>query len=236
MAENKELQKKNVNKTKPITIPANEKGQHINVFLNFMRCLIIPPFFLAKPFRYFGEKKVPEGACIFISNHYAMLDPVYVAALTWDGIHFIAKKELFKNPFMNFFVTRAKVIGVNRDGNDARGLLDCFKCLKNGEKICIFPEGTRNKTEEEMLPFHSGASVMAIKCKVPIVPVVIYDKPKFFRCTHVIVGEPIDLSKYYNQKPSDEELIAIDESLRQHMLAMKKAHKEYLEAKKNQKA
>lgn len=232
MKESTDVKQKKVKKNRPITIQANEKGQHINGFLNFMRCLIIPPFFLVKPFRYFGEKKPPEGACIFISNHYAMLDPVYAAALTWDGIHFVAKKQLFENWFMGFFVKRARVIGVNRDGNDARGLLDCFKCLKNGEKICIFPEGTRNKSEEEMLPFHSGASVMAIKCKVPIVPIVIYNKPKFFRCTHVIIGEPIELSEYYDKKLTEEELVAVDESLRQHMIAMKRAHKEYLEAKK----
>ena len=219
-------------KVRSITIKANKKGKHINKFLNFMRCLVIPPFYLFKPFRYYGNKKVPDGACIFISNHYAMLDPVYPAALTWEGIHFIAKRELFDNAFMGFFVRNASVIRVNRDGNDARGLLDCFKCLKNGEKLCIFPEGTRNKTDEEMLPFHSGASVMAIKCKAPIVPIVIYNKPKFFRCTHVLIGEPIELSEYYGRKLTEEELAQVDERLRQHMIDMKKAHREYLEAKK----
>lgn len=227
---------KKAKKTKPITIKANKKGKHINKFLNFMRCIVIPPFYLVKPFRYFGNKKPPEGACIFIGNHYKMLDPVYAAALTWEGIHFVAKKELFENKFMGFFVRNARVISVNRDGNDARGLLDCFKCLKNGEKICIYPEGTRNKTDEDMLPFHSGAAVMAIKCKVPIVPIVIYKKPKFFRCTHVLIGDPIELSEYYGRKLTEEELSQADEQLRQHMIDMKKAHTEYLENKKNKKA
>ena len=165
-----------------------------------------------------------------------MLDPVYAAALTWEGIHFVAKRELFDSKFMGFFVRNARVISVNRDGNDARGLLDCFKCLKNGEKLCIFPEGTRNKTDEEMLPFHSGAAVMAIKCKAPIVPIVIYNKPKFFRCTHVLIGDPIELSEYYGKKLSEEELSQVDEFLRNRMIEMKREHTKYLENKKNKKA
>ena len=184
----------------------------------------------------FGEKKIPEGACVFICNHYAMLDPVYTAALTWEGVHFVAKKDLMKNPFMRFFIKYAKVIPVARDGSDARGLLDCFKCLKNGEKICIFPEGTRNKTEEEMLPFHPGAAVMAIKCKAPIVPLVIYNKPKFFRCTHVLLGEPMEFPEYYGRKLSDSELAEVEAKLRQRMMEMKKEHEAYLQSKKNKKA
>ncbi len=219
-------------KQRTITVKVNKKGKHINPFLNVLRCLVIPVFFLLKPFRFFGDKKVPDGACIFISNHYRMLDPVYPASLTWEQIHFVAKKEVVEHPFLGFFTKYAKVIGVNRDGNDARGLLDCFKCLKNGEKICIYPEGTRNKTEGEMLPFHSGAAVMAIKCKAPILPIVIYSKPKFFRCTHVLLGEPIDLSEYCGKKLTEEEIAGVDELLRQRMIEMRDRHTEYLNIKK----
>ena len=236
MEENKTKAAPKKEKSKPITVKANKKGKHINPFLNFLRCLVIPLYYLERPFRFYGEKKVPEGACVFISNHYQFLDPVYPASLTWEQIHFVAKKEVFDNPFLAFFAKGAKVIAVNRDGNDARGLLDCFKCLKNGEKISIFPEGTRNKTDAEMLPFHSGAAVMAIKCKVPIIPLVIYSRPKFFHCAHILYGEPIDLSEYYDRKLSQEEFAQVDEMLRQRMLEMKREHTEYLNAKKQKKA
>ena len=236
MEENKTKAAPKKEKSKPITVKANKKGKHINPFLNFLRCLVIPLYYLVRPFRFYGEKKVPEGACVFISNHYQFLDPVYPASLTWEQIHFVAKKEVLDNPLLAFFAKGAKVIAVNRDGNDARGLLDCFKCLKNGEKISIFPEGTRNKTDAEMLPFHSGAAAMAIKCKVPIIPLVIYSRPKFFRCAHILYGEPIDLSEYYDRKLSQEEFAQVDEMLRQRMLEMKREHTEYLNAKKQKKA
>ncbi len=238
MEENKTQSEKNVKKKKgrTITVKANKKGKHVNPFLNVLRCLVLPIFFLLKPYRFFGKKQVSDGACVFISNHYRMLDPAYPASLTWEQIHFVAKREVVEHPFLGFFAKHAKVIGVNRDGNDARGLLDCFKCLKNGEKICIYPEGTRNKSEGEMLPFHSGAAVMAIKCKAPIVPIVIYNKPKFFRCTHVLLGEPIDMSEYYGKKLTEEEMAEIAESLRQHMMEMRDAHTEYLNGKRQKKA
>ena len=127
------------------------------------------------------------------------------------------------------------MISANRDGNDVRALLDCFKCLKNGDKLVVYPEGTRNKTDAEMLPFKHGAAVMAIKAKVSVVPVMLYSKPRFFRCTHVLVGDPIDFSEFYDRKLTDEEASKADEKIRSVMLNLRKEHKQYLENKKKKK-
>ena len=224
--------RKKEKKANPITVKPNKKGRHIIGFINFLRVLVLPVFYLLRPFRYYGNRKVKDGACIYMSNHYGLMDPAYVAATTWEGIHFVGKREIFESPILGAIARKAKAISVNRDGNDVRGLLDCFKCLKNGEKICIYPEGTRNKTGGEMLPFQHGAAVMAIKCKVPIIPLVIYKKPKFFRCTHILIGEPMELSQYYDKKLSDEELNAVDEYLRQYMIEMRQMHSEFLQRKK----
>ncbi len=224
--------RKKEKKANPITVKPNKKGRHIIGFINFLRVLVLPVFYLLRPFRYYGNRKVKDGACIYMSNHYGLMDPAYVAATTWEGIHFVGKREIFESTILGAIARKAKAISVNRDGNDVRGLLDCFKCLKNGEKICIYPEGTRNKTGGEMLPFQHGAAVMAIKCKVPIIPLVIYKKPKFFRCTHILIGEPMELSQYYDKKLSDEELNAVDEYLRQYMIEMRQMHSEFLQRKK----
>ena len=220
------------NKKQTITVKANKKGRHIIGFLNFLRVLVLPIYFLLRPYRFYGNRKVKDGACIYICNHYGLMDPAYPASTTWEGIHYVGKKELFEAPIIGFLARKTKAISVNRDGSDVRGLLDCFKCLKNGEKICIYPEGTRNKTGGEMGQFHHGAAVMAIKCQTPIIPVVMYTKPRYFRCTHILIGDPIELTEYYGKKLSDEELGEVDESLRQYMIDMKKRHTEYLQSKK----
>jgi 1-acyl-sn-glycerol-3-phosphate acyltransferase len=226
---------KNEKKKYSILFKKNRKGRSTSGLLKFLRVIFIPFYFLLKPFRFYGNKKVPDGACVFVGNHYTLFDIVYPACLTWDGIHFLSKKENMNAPLLGSLCRAVKVISVNRDGNDVRALLDCFKCLKNGEKISIYPEGTRNKTDAEMLPFKHGAAIMAIKAKVPVIPVMLYSKPRFFRCTHVLVGDPVDLSEFYDRKLTDEEATKADDKIREVMLGLRQEHKEYLENKKKKK-
>ena len=136
---------------------------------------------------------------------------------------------------MGFFCKHLKAIEVNRDGSDVRAIMDSLKCLKNGEKICIFPEGTRNKTNADMLPFKSGASVMAIKARVPIVPIMQYKKPKPFLLNHILIGEPFEFTEYYDKKLTDELIREADEKLREKLLEMRREHAEFLASKKRRK-
>ena len=215
-----------------ITVKANKKGRHIMKLLNFLRVLVIPVYWLLKPFRFYGNRKVKDGACVYICNHFGMLDPAYPACTTWEGIHFIAKTEVNKMPLIGFLFRKVKGISVNRDGNDVRALLDCFKCLKNGEKICIFPEGTRNKTGVELQPFRHGAAAIAIKAKVPIVPMMLYKKPTYFRVAHVLMGEPIELTEYYDKKLTETDYEEADQKLYNIMLDLRREHTEFLQRKK----
>ena len=236
--ENKQYQENSTSsKNKPkkkaeITVKANKKGRHVMHLLNVLRVLVVPVFWILRPFRFYGNWKVQDGACIYICNHYGLMDIAYPACTTWEGLHYMAKKEVEKMPVINFVFRKVKGITVNRDGNDVRALLDCFKCLKNGEKICIFPEGTRNKTEAEMLPFRHGAAAIAIKAKAPIVPVMIYKKPRYFRMTHVLVGDPVELTEYYDRKLTEADYNEADAKLYNLMLDLRKEHKLFLDSKK----
>lgn len=219
-------------KNKPIMVKANKKGRHVMPLLSFIRTVALPIYYLLRPFRFYGPRKVKDGPCIYVCNHYTMCDPAYVIATTSEGVHFIAKKETFDTPVLGWLMRSIKAIKANRDGRDVRTILDSMKCLKNGEKVAIYPEGTRNKSGEGMLPFHHGAAAIAIRAKVPIVPIVMYSKPKFFRCTHILIEEPFELSEYYDMKLSDEEYARIDEQLYQRMLAMRESHTKYLQEQK----
>lgn len=215
-----------------ITVKANKKGRHYMPFMNFLRVLLIPPYFLLKPFRFYGNSKVKDGACVYVCNHYTMFDALYPATTTWEGVHFISKSELFEKPIIGWVFRKIKAISANRDGSDVRTMLDSIKCLKNGEKISIFPEGTRNKTDAEMLPFFHGATLMAIKTKTPIIPMMLYKKPRWFHITHVLIGDPIEFTEYYDRKLTGEEILEADNKLRELMLNMNKEHAEFLAAKK----
>ena len=150
--------KKAVKKKKSnILYKKTKSGKHVSGVINFARIFGLPIYWFFKPFRFYGPRRVKDGACLYVCNHYTMFDAAYPICTTWEGVHYIAKKEVFETPVVRSVFRGIKAICVNRDGNDVRGMLDAFKCLKNNEKVAIFPEGTRNKTDADMLPFHHGA-------------------------------------------------------------------------------
>lgn len=219
-------------KEKSILQKANRKGRHVNGMMMFLRILCIPIMWLIFPYRFYGPRKVKDGAIVYVGNHYTMWDIVLPPCTTTEGIHFLAKRSLAKS-VIGPFCRAVNVIFLDRDGGDMHGVMDALRCLKNGEKIAMYPEGTRNKTkDQEMLPFHSGAAMMAIKTKTPIVPIVVYKKPRHFRMNHVLIGEPFEMTEYYGKKLTQELLEEADNSLRDRMIGMKHEHAAYLESRK----
>ncbi len=220
-AQKKELKKQKIREKRAARnlhvrlVPANKKGYHINRFMNFLRVLFYPVHFLVYPFKLHGHKRVGKGACIYFGNHYCIFDIFYPAHTTWEAIHFLAKQSILEAPVLNYWGMKIGAIGAMRDGSDIRTVMESMKVLKNGEKLSLFPEGTRNKTDgDDFLPFHGGAALLAIKTQSPIIPFVICNRPKVFRLTHVVFGEPFELSEYYGKKLKPEDYEEADAKLR----------------------
>ena len=100
----------------------------------------------------------------------------------------------------------------------------CLKYLKNGEVINIFPEGTRNHSYEQFLPFKGGAAALAIKTKAPIVPVIQIERMRVFHRVDVVYGDPIYLTQFYGKRLTADEIDKIDEWLRAVMMNMRQAY------------
>ena len=232
------LEKVEKTKSKPkasILFKVNKKGLHVSPWMTFLRTCIVPLVRLFYPFKYFGDKKVQNGPCVYVSNHYRMIDPMYILPTTKEGIHFIAKNESAKIPIFGFFVKKVKTICVSRDGSDARAIMDALKCLKNGDKIAIYPEGTRNKTDQPFIPFKSGSALLAIRAKVPVVPMVIFKKAGFWQRNHIIIGQPFELSEYYGMKLTEDLLREADGKILATMQQLWQSHKQTLEENKRKK-
>ena len=186
------------------------------------------------PFKLIGKEKVKGGACVLVGNHYRIWDIVHMACTTKEKVHFITKKELYKNKFLAHLCDIVEAIPVSRDGNDAAAIMAALRYLKKGEKISMFPEGTRNRTEEELLPLKGGAALFAIKAKVPVYPVMCLRKTRLFRRTKIVIGDPIDLSRYYEMRMTAEDYAEAEETIREAMLSVKRAGLElYGKKKKN---
>lgn len=224
--------KKKKKKAKQITVPANKRGRHVMKFLSFLRILFVPFIWLVLPFRFYGQRKVKDGACLYVHNHYRIWDVVYPACTTWEGIHYIYKDALTRVPVVSWACRKVKAIPVKRDGSDVRPLLDALKCLKNGEKVAVYPEGTRNKIGADLLPFKEGAALLALKSRVPIVPITIYKKQKLFRLTHILIGEPFEMTEFYDRKIDAALLDEANEKIREKLLSLRAEHDRYLASKK----
>ena len=184
------------------------------------------------PFKLVGAEKVEDGACVLVGNHYRIWDIVHMACTTKEKVHFITKKELYKNKFLAHLCGSVEAIPVSRDGQDAKAVMTALRYLKNGEKISMFPEGTRNRTEEELLPLKGGAAMFAIKARVPVYPVMCPHKTRLFRRTKILVGDPIDLSAFYERRLTAEDYAAAEEVIREKMLETKRAAVEAFGKKK----
>ena len=118
----------------------------------------------------------------------------------------MAKKELFDKKLKAKFIRWLGGIPVDREKLDITTIKECFKTLKNGDILVVFPEGTRNKKADEidLLPLKGGANLIAFKTNSKIVPVGMAKKYKVFRKNYMYVGEPYDYSSLKGQKLSAE--------------------------------
>ncbi|MDE6504299.1 MAG: 1-acyl-sn-glycerol-3-phosphate acyltransferase [Clostridia bacterium] len=166
------------------------------------------------PYKAYGHTdKFNDGPYIFVGNHKSVLDVIPAAMATDKAVHFMSKSELFQKGISKWFTKKCECIPVSRDGTDVRAVMQAMKILKAGGIVCIFPEGTRNKTNKMFLPFKSGAAALAIKTRTPIVPIIQVNKIKFFKNSHFYYGEPFELTEFYDKKLNQEEIEKADEVL-----------------------
>jgi 1-acyl-sn-glycerol-3-phosphate acyltransferase len=198
-----------------------------------VRAIILPFVRLILPFKVLKKDRLnSDTGRLIICNHFRILDVAYISSLQKEQIHFIGKSELFKSKIGKWFFTKVGVVPVNRDKTDALAIIKGIKLLKEGKKISIFPEGTRNKTtDKELLEIKGGAGIFAIKSKCPIQPVMMLKKPRYFKTTYLMVGEPFELSEYYDKKLTSDDYDTIGNIIKDEMLKLKNELKEYLISK-----
>lgn len=185
----------------------------------FQRFLLKIAYFFF-PYKIYNFDNMPDGKAVIVSNHFSFVDPIFFLRLkNNDTIHILAKKELFEKKLISKFLKSFNGIPIDRDNPGISSIIQVTKALKNGDKVGIFPEGTRNKTKSNLpLNFKGGSVVFALKAKCPIVPVMMLKKAKLFRKTRIIVGKPIYLDEYYDKKLSVDEINDLGTLVRNKMI------------------
>jgi 1-acyl-sn-glycerol-3-phosphate acyltransferase len=158
-------------KLKKVTSSADKKRLRIDYAKKILTKLNIE-------IKIINKQNLPlDGQYLLCSNHRTIIDPLIIELITQNSKiygHWIAKKELYNSVFFGKFVRNGGAILLDRESSQMGSFFkDIKECVKNGDSIYIFPEGTRNKTDEPIAEFKDGAQLIAIKNKLPILPVFI---------------------------------------------------------------
>lgn len=135
------------------------------------------------PIRVRGRQHLPEGPCVAVANHTSYLDGLVLTAALPGHFTFMVQDGAASWPFVGAVLRRMGVAFINRTAvrEGARQTRALMKRLAQGEALAIFAEGTFADTPG-LLPFKTGAFLLAARADVPVLPVVI-------RGTRRLLGE-----------------------------------------------
>lgn len=133
--------------------------------------------------------KEDPNAQMFLMNHQSDLDIEVMELVTDKPLAWVAKKELFDVPFFGLALKLPEDIAVDRE--DKKSLLKLLKDAKDrlekGKTLAIFPEGTRSRNGR-ILPFKSGAQIIADKYRLRVQPVVLLETAKYYNIKKYIAN------------------------------------------------
>ncbi len=152
-----------------------------------------------------GREHLDAGRpTLYVSNHQSTIDiPVLFAALPL-GLRFIAKEQLRWVPLIGWYIQMAGHILIDRS-NHARAIASLDRAAEEISRrrvsLIVFPEGTRS-ADGRILPFKRGSFGLALKARIPVVPVTLEGSASVMprRSWHVRpglirvrIGAPVDV-------------------------------------------
>lgn len=156
-----------------------KQNEYKMFWYNFFKYILKYIFKFYYPYKVINKIKVPDGPVIVVGNHLHLMDQCLPILEINRPIHYMAKIEYFRNFKTKWFFEMTGCIPVNREVHDDNAKSEALKVLNKRLALGLFPEGTRNKTKESLLPFKYGAVSMARKTNATIVPFAITGTYKF---------------------------------------------------------
>ncbi len=130
-----------------------------------------------------GEENVPKDtAVLYVGNHRSFFDILLTYVRVPRPTGYVAKKEMLKCLLLRDWMKNLHCLFLDRENikEGLKTILAGVEKVKSGISMCIFPEGTRNKTADTFLPFHDGSFKIAEKGNVPVVPMSIVNSSAIF--------------------------------------------------------
>jgi len=166
--------------------------------------------------RICGRFPIPEGqGAVIVCNHRSSLDPSFIAVTVLRAVHWMVAREYCESPVFRKLLQTCGSIPVNRGAYDTGATKAAIRIVEQGGLVGIFPEARVNITDQLLLPGRPGAALIALKARAPVVPCYIENAPydgTAIGCmlmpasVRLTIGDPIDLSDYYDQHGDREVL------------------------------
>jgi 1-acyl-sn-glycerol-3-phosphate acyltransferase len=133
------------------------------------------------------ENLAADRAVVYMSNHQGNVDPPALL-VTLPPIRILVKKELFRIPILGYGMRLCGFIPVNRKSREQAfaAVEEATERLMAGHSFLVFPEGTRS-LDGRLLPFKKGVFMMAIRARVPIVPISISGSNKIMQKGKLVI-------------------------------------------------
>ena len=183
-------------------------------------CLLVVMRIWHPIIRVRGKENIPDGAAVMCCNHSAFSDPVWI--IVYGNLPVLprtmAKKEAIKTPVIGALYQKLGGFPVDRNGADISAVKTAMKTLKEGNKLIIFPEGTRIRGGKKSEP-HNGAMLIAARAKAPVVPIFLSTKKRPFSKVDLVFGKPYD-PEFSDKHPSTDEMDKLSADLMEQIYKM----------------
>ncbi|MFP5486715.1 MAG: lysophospholipid acyltransferase family protein [Acidimicrobiia bacterium] len=170
------------------------------IFYRAAWLVVIPLFRVYTRLTISGKEHLPtSGAFVLAPTHRSYLDTPFAGTVRWKRMRFMGKHTMWKYRSLGWVISALGAFPVQRGSADREALKRAIEVLEMGEPLVLFPEGER-KEGPVVQPLFDGAVYIAIKARVPIVPVGIggservmpkHAKFVYPRKVHVEIGPPI---------------------------------------------
>lgn len=148
-----------------------------------------------------GQERIPKDQpVLYVANHRSYFDILLISVRCKNLTGFVAKKEMDKFPILNIWMRYIYCLFLDRENirEGMKTILKAIEYVKNGISMVIFPEGTRNKAQNdlELMEFHEGSFKIAQRTGCPIVPIAMNNTAEIFE-NHIPVLKPCHVIMEY---------------------------------------
>lgn len=169
-----------------------------------------------------GSERLLElraSGAILVANHRSSIDPFLIQLAAGRRVHWMVASEYCKHLLFGPLLRLFQVIPTNRGGVDTASTKQAIRLAASGRLVGMFPEGRINRTAQPLLTIRPGAGLVALKAKVPIVPIWIEGSPRASTVwgpllkaarVQVRIGSPLPMTSPENDHAIDDHALARD--------------------------